>query len=51
MSIIIKQMETKDEIKEKAYVHWCAWHEAYPDLVNQEYLNKVKIRRLFYASC
>ncbi len=45
MSIIIKQMETEDEIKGKAYVHWRSWHEAYLDLVNQEYLNKLTLEK------
>ena len=45
MSIIIKQMETEEEIKGKAYVHWRAWHEAYPDLVSQEYLNQLTLEK------
>ena len=39
MSIILKRMETDEEIKGKALVHWQAWHEAYPGLVSQEYLD------------
>lgn len=39
MSIILKRMETDEEIKGKAFVHWQAWHEAYPGLVSQEYLD------------
>lgn len=39
MSIIIKPMESDDEIKGKAYVHWKAWHEAYTGLVDQTYLD------------
>lgn len=39
MSIIIKPMESEDEIKGKAYVHWKAWHEAYTGLVDQAYLD------------
>ena len=46
MNIIIKRMETDEEIKGKAFVHWKAWHEAYPDLVSQEYLDK-----LTYEKC
>jgi hypothetical protein len=38
-------METEDEIKGKAYVHWRAWHEAYPDLVSQEYLNQLTLEK------
>ena len=45
MSIIIKQMETEDEIKGKAYVHWRSWHEAYSNLVSQEYLDKLTLEK------
>ena len=30
MGIIIKRMETDEEIKGKAFVQWKTWHEAYP---------------------
>ena len=39
MSMILKRMETDEEIKGKAFVHWQAWHEAYPGLVSREYLD------------
>ena len=45
MDIEIKKMETEDETKGKAYVHWCAWHEAYPGLVSQEYLDRLTLER------
>lgn len=45
MSITIKKMETEDEVKGKAFVHWHSWHEAYPDLVSQEYLDKLTIEK------
>lgn len=41
----IKKMETDDEIRGKAYVHWKAWHEAYPGMVNEEYLDKLTIEK------
>ena len=41
MDITVKQMETEDEIKGKAYVHWRAWHEAYSDIVSREYLDRL----------
>lgn len=41
MNIIIKKMETEDEIKGKAFVHWKAWHEAYPGLIRQEFLDRL----------
>ena len=45
MDIEIKKMETEEETRGKAYVHWCAWHEAYPGLVSQEYLNKLTLEK------
>ena len=45
MNIIIKKMETEDEIRGKAYVHWHAWHEAYVNLVNQDYLDKLTLEK------
>ncbi len=36
--MIIKQMETDEEILGKAYVHWKSWQEAYADLLPQEFL-------------
>ena len=45
MNIIIKKMETAEEIKGKAYVHWCSWHEAYPDLVDPAYLEKLTLEK------
>ena len=41
----IKKMETDDEIKGKAYVHWKSWHEAYPGLVSDEYLEKMTLEK------
>ena len=41
MPITIKPMETDEEIKGKAFVHWKCWQETYPGLVSQEYLNKL----------
>lgn len=45
MSIIIKKMETDEEIKGKAYVHWKSWHEVYTGIVNQEYLDKLSLEK------
>ena len=39
MSILVKKMETDEETRGKAYVHWRAWHEAYPGLVSQSFLD------------
>ena len=45
MNIRIKKMETDEEIRGKAYVHWKGWHEAYPGLVSQEYLDKLTLEK------
>ena len=45
MSIEIKKMETEEETRGKAYVHWRAWHEAYPGLVSQEYLGRFTLEK------
>ncbi len=39
MNVEIKRMQTDGEIRGKAYVHWRAWHEAYPGMVSAAYLN------------
>lgn len=36
-------METDEEIRGKAYVHWSGWRTAYPGLVSSEYLNKLTL--------
>ena len=43
--VIIKWMETDEEIREKACVHWRAWHEAYPGLVKDEYLERLTLEK------
>ena len=40
MQITIKKMETDDEIRGKAYVHWKSWQEAYSRIVKQAYLDE-----------
>lgn len=39
--MLIKPMETENEIQGKAYVHWKSWQEAYADLLPQEFLKNV----------
>ncbi|HFU4203681.1 TPA: N-acetyltransferase family protein [Streptococcus suis] len=38
--MLIKPMETEEEIRGKAYVHWKSWQEAYADLLPQDFLQK-----------
>ena len=46
MSVEIKKMETDDEIRGKAYVHWKSWHESYAGIVDADYLkNKVTLEK------
>ena len=45
MSIVIKKMETEEEIRGKGYVHWKAWQETYPGLISQEYLDNNTLER------
>ena len=45
MQITIKQMETDDEIRGKAYVHWRCWHEAYAGIVSPAYLQKLTLEK------
>ena len=40
MNIIIKRMETDEEIKGKAFVHFQSWQEAYSGIVQQAYLDE-----------
>ena len=43
MAIIIKPMETEDEIRGKAYVHWKSWQESYAGIVDAEYLAQMTL--------
>ena len=45
MDIIIRKMETDDEIKGKAYVHWKSWHESYSGIVDPAYLKKLTLEQ------
>ena len=45
MNITIKKMETEEEIKGKAYVHWRCWQETYPGFVSPEYLEKLTLQK------
>ncbi|MBE6990450.1 MAG: GNAT family N-acetyltransferase [Ruminococcaceae bacterium] len=45
MDITIRKMESDEEIRGKAFVHWRAWHEAYPGLVSGAYLDKLTLER------
>ncbi|MBQ7492417.1 MAG: GNAT family N-acetyltransferase [Clostridia bacterium] len=45
MGFTIKKMESDEEIKGKAYVHWKSWQEAYLGLVDQAYLDALTLEK------
>lgn len=45
MPIIIKPMETEDEIRGKAFVHWKGWQETYPGMMSQAYLDATTLEK------
>ena len=45
MDIFIKPMETGDEIRGKAYVHWKSWQESYCGIVDDGYLDRMTVSR------
>ena len=38
MPIRIKRMETDEEVRGKAFVHWNSWQETYPGMMDEAYL-------------
>ena len=42
---LIKEMESEVEINGKAYVHFKSWHEAYPDLIDAEYMRGITLEK------
>ena len=45
MNIEIKKMETDEEIRGKAYVHWKSWHEAFTGLIENKYIDGLTIEK------
>ena len=45
MSTVIKKMETEDEIRGKACVHWRCWQEVYAGMVDPEYLSGMTLEK------
>jgi len=45
MCITVKRLETEEEKKAKAYVHWKAWQETYAGLVEQRYLDTLTLEK------
>lgn len=44
-AILIKPMETDDEKRGKAYVHWKSWHEAFPGMVSRRFLDGLTLEK------
>ena len=42
-NIVIKKMESDDEIRGKAYVHWKSWQETYAGIIDQTYLDSLTL--------
>lgn len=43
--LILKPMETEEEIRGKAYVHWKSWQESYPGIVDAGYLHRMTLEK------
>lgn len=43
MPCLIKPMETEDEARGKAYVHWKSWQESYAGIVDSGYLSRLTL--------
>ena len=50
MKIIIKTMETPEEIEGKSIVHWHTWREAYDDLLPAEFQETMTLDRCRFLS-
>ena len=50
MTVVIKSMETPEEIESKSLVHWKAWREAYDDLLPAEFQETMTLDRCRFFS-
>ena len=50
MTVVIKSMETPEEIESKSLVHWKAWREAYDDLLPAEFQETMTLERCRFFS-
>ncbi|HEU7028819.1 TPA: GNAT family N-acetyltransferase [Streptococcus pneumoniae] len=50
MTVIIKSMETPEEIEGKSLVHWQTWREAYDDLLPAEFQDIMTLERCRFFS-
>ena len=50
MTVIIKSMETPEEIEGKSLVHWQTWREAYDDLLPAEFQETMTLEKCRFFS-
>ena len=50
MTVIIKSMETPEEIEGKSLAHWQTWREAYDDLLPAEFQETMTLERCRFFS-
>ena len=50
MTVIIKSMETPEEIEGKSLVHWQTWREAYDDFLPAEFQETMTLERCRFFS-
>ena len=43
--LILKPMETEEELRGKAYVHWKSWQESYAGIVDAGYLARLSLEK------
>lgn len=43
--VVIKKMESEDEINGKGYVHYKSWHETYMGLIDADYLERQTLEK------
>lgn len=44
-TIFIKNLETDEEIRQKAYVSWKGWQEAYAEILDRDFLDTLSLER------
>ena len=50
MTVIIKSMETPEEIEGKSFIHWQTWREAYDGLLPAEFQETMTLERCRFFS-
>jgi len=50
METVLKDLETEDEIKGKAYVLWRSWHDTYEGMVDEGFLSALTLEKCTESS-